>query len=409
MKRRKLLQQASLLAGATLIPISAQGWALRSSAQTNNRQRLIVVFLRGAVDGLNVVVPYTEAAYYEARPTIAIPQPGKKNGAIDLDGTFGLHPALKSLMPWWEKGKLAFVHACGSPNNTRSHFDAQFYMESGTPGVKNTQDGWMNRLLATIPRDRLTQAINVGDNVAQILAGEMPITSLPTGQKSRRRLPLDRPQINQYFDRLYRGNDAVSRAYHQGREVREIILADLESEMMAADQGAPPPGLFAYDARNLAILMKRDARTQLAFMSLGRWDTHVNQGGSQGQLATKLRQLANGLNTLAESLDSIFTDTTIAIVSEFGRTVKENGNRGTDHGHGNVMWLLGDKVRGGRVYGEWPGLGEEELYQGRDLEVTTDFRDVIASVLTEHMEIDSNQLRQIFPNYQIRNRLNLLG
>ena len=282
-------------------------------------------------------------------------------------------------------------------------------MESGTPGVKNTQDGWMNRLLATIPRDRLTQAVNVGDDMARILAGKMFVTSLATGQKSRRRLPLDRPQINQYFDRLYRGNDAVSRAYHQGREVREIILADLESEMMAADQGAPPPGLFAYDARNLAILMKRDARTQLAFMSLGRWDTHVNQGGSQGQLARGLQQLANGLNTLAESLDSIFTDTTIAIVSEFGRTVKENGNRGTDHGHGNVMWLLGDKVRGGQVYGEWPGLEEEQLYQGRDLEVTTDFRDIIASVLTEHMEIDSNQLRQIFPNYQIRNRLNLLG
>ena len=401
MNRKKFLQQISLAAGATLIPLGMQGWALRSWGQTNHRQRLIVVFLRGAADGLNVVVPYQETAYYEARPNIAIPQPGQAGGAIDLDGQFGLHPALKPLMSLWRRKQLAFIQACGSHDTTRSHFDAQLFMENGTPGMKTTGDGWLNRLLANLPKGRPTQAVNVGEATPHILKGNLPVAYLPRGKKSQRPLPLDRPQINQFFDRLYSNNDPLSIAYQGGREAREIVFSELQSEMMAADGGAPPPSSFAHDARNLARLMVGDAKTQLAFLSLGRWDTHANQGGSQGQLAYHLQHLATGLTTLVRELGSVFGNTTIVVMSEFGRTVRENGNRGTDHGHGNVMWLLGGNVRGGKVYGQWPGLEEGQLYQGRDLAITTDFREAIALILTQQMQINSNQVAEVFPGYHV--------
>lgn len=410
MQRRKFLQQVSLAAGATLIPVGVQGWAMRSWARTNHRQRLIVVLLRGAVDGLNVVVPYQETAYYDARPSIAIPQPGKNQGAINLDGQFGLHPALAPLMSIWRQKNLAFIHACGSHDATRSHFDAQLFMENGTPGMKRTGDGWMNRLLANLPKGRPTQAINVGDTTPYILKGNMPVAYLPRGRRSQSPIALDRPQINEFFDRLYSNNDPLSLAYQEGREAREIVLSELQSEMMAADGGAPPPSSFAYDARNLARLMVGDAKTQLAFLSFGRWDTHANQGGSQGQLANILKQLATGLTTLVRELGSIFGNTTIVVMSEFGRTVRENGNRGTDHGHGNVMWLLGGNVRGGKVYGQWPGLDEAQLYQGRDLAVKTDFREAISLILTQQMQINPNQVGQIFPGYHLgQSSLNFFG
>lgn len=405
MNRRKFLQYASLLTAAGLTPIGLQGWAARGMASTNTNKRLIVIFLRGGIDGLNVVVPYQDPDYYEARPRIAIPQPKEKGGVLDLDGRFGLHPALSDLIPLWKQGSLAFIHACGSPDTTRSHFDAQNYMESGTPGDKTTSDGWMNRLLATLPQAGPTQAVNIGSMISPILMGQHSVASLPPGNKATRSLSVDRSQLNTAFERLYRGNDSIHLAYQEGQQAREILLATLAAEMREADNGAPPANGFAKDTRNLARLMVGDSQTQLAFMALGGWDTHINQGSSQGQFANKLKSLAQGLVTLVKELGSLYSDTAIAILSEFGRTVKENGNGGTDHGHGNVMWMLGGGIRGGKVYGEWSGLSESALFQGRDLAVTTDFRDAIASILEQHIQLKANQVAQVFPGFTSNHRL----
>ena len=406
MKRRQFIKQASILATASLIPIGIDSWVARTNALTRNRKRLIVIFLRGGVDGLNVVVPYREPIYYEARPTIAIAPPSKKEGVLNLDRRFGLNPALAEIMPLWKQGSLAFIHGSGSPDSTRSHFDAQDYIESGTPGIKNTQEGWMNRLLAILPKDRPTQAVNVGNTTPRILQGTMPVAHLPGGKQATRPMALDRPRIHAAFERLYGGNDPLSLAYQEGDEARRIILEELNTEMMNANRGAASPGNFAKDASKLAQLMVGDGRTQLGFMALGGWDTHVNE---TNQLNRNLKSLAAGLKALTGGLGNLYQHTAIAVISEFGRTVAENGNGGTDHGHGNVMWVLGGSVRGGKVYGQWPGLEKEELFEGRDLAVTTDFREAIASLLVQHLQVSSADLREIFPGYVPQNNLRLLA
>ncbi len=408
MKRRKFLQLANLLSASGIISVGCHGWVAKGLTQTNNRQRLIVVFLRGGVDGLSIVIPHQEDIYYDARPNIAIPAPGEAEDSLILNEQFALHPALADIMPLWQNRSLAFVHACGLNDDTRSHFDAQYYMETGIPGTKKIPDGWMNRLLANLPKDQPTQAVNLGDTPPRILMGEMAVASLPTGRKSTNNLPIDRPQIYEAFDRLYSGSDELGRAYQEGRQARDLLLDDLEKEMEEASGGAPPPKGFAADAKNLAQIMVGDSRTQLGFLALGGWDTHVNQGSSQGTLARRLKPLGEGLVTLVQELGPLYSNTVILVMSEFGRTVKENGNSGTDHGHGNVMWVLGGGVRGGQVYGEWPGLDESELFQKRDLAVTTDFRNVISSVLEQHIGINQSQIAQVFPSHSSNQRLALL-
>jgi uncharacterized protein (DUF1501 family) len=395
MKRRQLLQ-AGLVSASALVTVGSHGWFTRSTAQLNPK-RLIVIFLRGAVDGLNVVVPYRETAYYDARPTIAIPQPGQNGGAIDLDGQFGLHPALASILPMWQQGNLAFVHSSGSPDPTRSHFDAQDNMERGAPGIQTIHDGWMNRLLGSLSGNNPIQAVNVGDVTPRILSGRLPVATLALGRGAARPIALDKPQIAVAFDRLYSGNDRQSQAYREGRIARKALLSDLDTEMKMANNGAPLPNGFASDAQRLAQIMNKDPRVALAFMALGGWDTHVNQSA---QLARNLEQLGKGLATLQTTLGSTYADTTILVMSEFGRTVHENGDRGTDHGHGNVMWLTGGGIRGGKVYGDWQGLTSDRLYQERDLAITTDFRDVIATVLERHLQLSDSKLAQILPSYQ---------
>ena len=400
MKRRQFLQ-AGLLSASTLTAIGTHGWVARSATPAPNPNRLIVIFLRGAVDGLSLVVPYQEAAYYQARPKIAIPQAGKSGGVLDLDGQFGLHPALSPLLPLWQQKSLAFVHACGSPDATRSHFDAQDYMESGTPGVKRTADGWMNRLLAVMSDRNPIQAVNVGAATPRILAGPMAVATIAAGRNASNALPIDRPQVGAAFDQLYRGNDALSATYREGRESRKALLADLDAEMKMANNGAPLPNGFASDARRLAGVMVRDPRVELAFMAIGGWDTHVNQGASQGQLARNLTQLGKGLAALQAGLGAAYANTTIVVLSEFGRTVKENGNGGTDHGHGNVMTLMGGGIKGGKVYADWRGLGADQLNQGRDLPVTTDFRAVLSPVLQGRLGLDTAKLNRVFPGYTV--------
>lgn len=405
MNRRDFLKSAMLAAAWSALPVGRSGWAYASpwpfAGHDAGKSRMIVIFLRGAVDGLSVVVPHGDAGYYEARPRIAIARPGTEQGALDLDGHFGLHPALAPLLPLWKAGRLAFVHASGSPDATRSHFDAQDFMESGTPGEKGTASGWMNRLLATMPAPLAANAAtSVGETIPRILGGPIEVANLQLGNGAARKLPADDPRIGAAFDRLYAGNDAVSAAYRQGRVARAKLLEDLmtnDAEQKAANAGAPLPTGFARDAAQLAQLLRRDPGIKLAFLALGGWDTHVNQGSAKGQLAGRLAPLGQGLATLASELGPTFDDTTIVVMSEFGRTVHENGNAGTDHGHGNVMWVLGGRVRGGRVHGRWPGLGADQLYQGRDLAVTTDFRSVLAGVLRDHMGLSGEQIRSVLP------------
>jgi uncharacterized protein (DUF1501 family) len=394
--RRQFLQQIGLVSGAAIVAVGTHGWIARSVSGKSNRQRLIVIFLRGGIDGLNVVIPHWESAYYDARPQIAIPEPGEKEGALDLDGRFGLHPALAPLMPLWKQGSLAFVHATGSSYSTRSHFDAQHYMEVGIPGNKKIPDGWMNRLLALLSTPAPTQAVSIGQTIPQILAGRVPVANLPLGRKPDRPLPIDLPQVNTAFDRLYSGNDSLSKAYQQGRAARTQLLADLDREMMSADNGAPSPVGFAIDAQKMAQIMAKDPSTQLGFLALGGWDTHVNQGFL---LTRNLKSLGEGLSVLVKELGEIYSDTAIIVTSEFGRPLRENGNGGTDHGHGNALWLLGGSLKGGKVHGEWPGLSESQLFEKRDLAVTTDYRDVIASVLSQHLQVNQQNLNAVFPGY----------
>jgi uncharacterized protein (DUF1501 family) len=370
-------------------------WAARADEAP---QRLVVVMLRGAVDGLSVVVPYGEQAYYDARPTIAIQKPGADNSALPLDGHFGLHPALASLMPLWNDKKIAFIHAAGSPDPNRSHFDAQQYIENGTPGRGATQDGWMNRVLAALPGARSpTDAISVGPTLPFILKGPVSVANLPLGPNAAQPMAIDKPEIASAFDKLYAGNDKQSQAYRQGREARTELVADMSTEQQMADNGAPPANTLPALADRLAGLMTKDRHVRLAFASLGGWDTHVNQGNHAGQLAGRLKPLGDGLAALAQGLGPDWNNTVVIVISEFGRTVHENGNRGTDHGHGNAIWVMGGRVNGGKVYGEWPGLATAQLYQGRDLSVTTDYRHVLSMIIERHLRLPDAAMATIFP------------
>jgi len=382
-------------AGAVPFLIGTSAWAAISNEDTS---RLIVVLLRGAVDGLSVVIPCAEEAYYRERQSIAIAPPGKPDGALALDGHFGLHPALASLLPLWSERRLAFVHAAGSPDPTRSHFDAQLYLENGTPGQGTTRDGWMNRLLLALPGPRgATGAISIGPTVPRILAGRAPVATLPLGPNGAQPLPIDQPEIGDAFDRLYAGNDDLAKSYRQGRAARAQLIGALSKERRIADNGAPPPAGFPGQVTRLAQLIRRHPAVRVAVIGLGGWDTHINQGNRNGQLADHLRPLGEGLAALARGSGEAWRDTVVVVLSEFGRTFRENGNRGTDHGHGNVIWVLGGGVNGGRIYGDWPGLAPTQLYQRRDLAVTTDFRTVLATILERHMRLGDRELEAVLP------------
>lgn len=414
MQRRCFLQSMALPALAwTAVGRSAMAASgTADSPVLPGQRRLVVVFLRGAIDGLSVVAPYTESAYHQQRPDLALAPPGQDDGLLDLDGHFGLHPQLAPLMPCWQAGQLAFVHASGSPDPTRSHFDAQDYMESGTPGVKSTPDGWLNRLLgAGLPtaqptgkRDGTTRALSLGTTLPRVWAGPHPVANLPTGTRALKPTPLDRRPVGTAFDALYAGDDAMSEAYRRSRQSRQelrqaIGSVSMDSEQMAADNGAPPPSGFAADASRLGRLMRRDPQVQLAFAALGGWDTHLHQGAARGQLANRLQQLGHGLAELVKAMGPVFDDSTILLMSEFGRTARQNGTMGTDHGHGNVMWALGGRVAGGKVYGRWPGVDPSALHEGRDLAVTTDFRQVLAGVCASGLGLPDARLAEVFPGF----------
>lgn len=402
MHRRSFLQT---LAAGLALPVAPNIWA--ASAAQPTQKKLVVVMLRGAVDGLNVVAPVADPEYARLRPTIALASPGSENGALDLDGHFALHPALAPLLPLWQRKKLAFVHASGSPDATRSHFDAQDYMESATPGVKRTPDGWMNRLVLALPGDSApTRALGIGPTMPRILTGRAATVNLPNGSAAVKPSAADAPALAAAFDRMYEDDARFARIYKAGRDARREVreaaaspqAARMLAEMNLANNGAPLPNGFPDDAARLATLLRNDPNMQLAFVALGGWDTHAGQGAGTGQLANRLAPLGQGLAVLAERLGPMLDDTTVVVMSEFGRTARENGNRGTDHGHGNVMWVLGGSVNGGRVHGDWQGLGSAALHEGRDLPVTTDFRLVLAQVAERHLRLSDKQLAAVFPH-----------
>ena len=364
-------------------------------------KRLIAIFQRGAVDGLSVVVPYGENDYYRARPTIAIARPkSQESAALDLDGFFGFNPRLAPLKPLWDRRDLAVVHACGSPDSTRSHFDAQDYMETATPGVKSTGDGWLNRYLQARRDDSDTpfRAVALAAQLPRTLQGSAPALAMSQiGQFGLRAANMTDSFEAQYqaaADRVLNGT---------GREAFDAMktLKVADPARYAAENGAEyPASPFAQALKQIAQLTKADIGLEVAFAEIGGWDTHVNQGSSQGQLGTRLGDFARGIAALVTDLGDRMADTVVVTMSEFGRAVSENGNRGTDHGHGNAMLVIGGGVRGGHVYGKWPGLAVERRYEGRDLAVTTDFRDVFGEIVARHMGVAN--LKPIFPGYSIQ-------
>jgi uncharacterized protein (DUF1501 family) len=412
--RRIFVKNGALAIAATAaVPSFLTRAAL--GAETSGRKRFVVIFQRGAADGLNMVVPYGESAYYRMRPSIAIPQPRRgAESVIDLDGFFGLHPSMSSLKPLWDAKQLAMVHAAGSPDGTRSHFDAQDYMESGTPGVKSTEDGWLNRAL----RDPVAaksaspfRALALGTTLPRTLAGPQPAIALNNINEFAvgGRGPAAQP-VSNTFEAMY--SESVDTVLHgTGRETFDAVkmLKSADPARYTPARGARyPRGRFGDSLRQLAQLLKADLGVEVAFADVGGWDHHVNEGGVQGQLANLSRQFAESLAAFWTDLGDLGEDTVVVTMSEFGRTARENGNRGTDHGHANVMFVLGGPVKGGKVYGEWPGLNDGQLYEGRDLALTTDFRTVLGEAVTRHM--GNKDLKTVFPGFDNTARaLGILG
>jgi uncharacterized protein (DUF1501 family) len=399
MNRREFLKAAALSSMIFLPGI--RGWALSGDNAGPSTKKLIVVLLRGGIDGLNVVVPYGDPNYYSLRPTIAVAKPGTANGAIDLNGYFGVHPSLNPLMPYWQDKSLAFVHAAGSPDPTRSHFDAQDYMETGLLGGKFSSTGWLNRLVSSIPNQHSpVQALSVGPLLPRIFTGPAPVATVENA-RGPTNLPIDRPQIAQAFQSMYSGTDDIDMAFAEGmaahKTINSALTAPQQQEQIMANRGAPLP--TASFGKQLANLFEKDPTVQVAFIDFGGWDTHVGEGAGKGQLANRLTPLASGLADLIDGLGPMYADTSIVVMSEFGRTAKENGNGGTDHGHGNVMWLMGGGVIGGEVYGRWSSLANNDLHEGRDLPTSTDFRTVLSFILNEQMKVSKKSMEQIFPDF----------
>jgi len=398
--RRVFLRNSALaVVGTNAIPSFLARAALGAVESGANHKRLVVIFQRGAADGLNIVVPHGEQAYYALRPSINIP----RDQVIDLDGFFGLHPSLASFQPLWNQRQLAIVHAAGSPDPTRSHFDAQDYMESGTPGVKATEDGWLNRTLHALPapaEKSAFRAIALGPTLPRVLCGTEPavavnnLNDFGVGGRNPKAAP-----IANTFEAMY--DQSVDTVLHgTGRETFEAVkmLKSADPAKYKPAAGADyPKGRFGESLKQLAQLVKADLGVQVAFADIGGWDHHVNEGSTQGQIANVLREFSQSLAAFWTDLGDQGEDTVVVTMSEFGRTARENGNRGTDHGHANVMFVMGGPVRGGKVYGRWPGLGQSQLYEGRDLALTTDFRQVLGEVVVRHL--GNTDLSPVFPGF----------
>ena len=380
--------------------LSRAAYASRPAVQPSSRRTLVCLFQRGAVDGLSMIVPHGDEQYYRERPRIAIP----RGSVVDLDGHFGLHPRLAPLKPFWDAGSLAVVPAVGSPDGTRSHFDAQDYMESGTPGVKSTTDGWANRYCQNAKEhtDTPFRAVAFGPQLPRIMAGTAPalaiddLRSFGVGGRAG-----NGDRLSRAFESLYQGS-ATGLLATSAEESFEAIrmLKTANPSALAAEHGAVyPRGRLGESLQQIAQLIKAGLGLEIAFADMGGWDTHVNQGNDQGQLALRLTELGQALGAFATDLGERMRDVCVLTMSEFGRTIRENGTGGTDHGHGTAMLVLGGTVAGKQVVGRWPGLAAEARYEGRDVAVTTDFRDLFGEILTRHL--GARDLSAVFPGYAV--------
>jgi uncharacterized protein (DUF1501 family) len=373
---------------------------------------LICIFQRGAVDGLSMVVPYGDPYYYQARSDIAIPQPGA-NGALDLDGYFGFNPALAPLLPLFKQGSLAAIQACGSPNASRSHFESQDLMESGVDSGQGVQDGWLNRMIGCCPEDAAAKksafrAVSMTATIPRSLQGEqdsLAIRDLDTfGLAGDTSVPLAGPSgTTSGFESMY--SSAVDTVLH-GTARESFDALDLLKQARTANykpgNGAVyPQGNFGRNLKQIAQLIKANVGVQVAFAEVDGWDTHGNQGGIKGQLATRLGGFAQALAALHQDLGDRMADVVVVTMSEFGRTVHQNGNRGTDHGHGTCFFAMGGSVKGGKVYGDWPTLAPDKLFQNRDLAITTDFRDVFGEIVSRHFNVPMSAMPTLFPQYAV--------
>jgi uncharacterized protein (DUF1501 family) len=397
---------AMAVVGAAAVPTFLTRSVLAQATTAHAQgKKLVVIFQRGAADGLNIVVPYREKNYYELRPTINIPQ----GQLIDLDGFFGLHPAMAPLKPLWDQGHLAMVHACGSPDPSRSHFDAQDFMESGTPGFKATTDGWLNRALAAEDATRRRRsespfrAIALGTQLPRTLQGRIPAVALGNvrdfniGGGSPAAMP-----ISDGFESMYA--DSVNAVLHgtatETFEAVKMLKATDPAKYVPAAGAHYPNGAFGGSMRQIAQLLKANLGVEAAFADIGGWDTHQNQGSVNGQMAGRLKEFSESLAAFWTDMGDDGGNITLVTMSEFGRTVHQNGTGGTDHGHANVMFVLGGPVRGGKVYGKWPGMDKSQLYEQRDLAITTDFRQVLGEAA--YKTLGAENLEMTFPQAGLR-------
>ena len=432
LSRRQLLLASGLaLAGST-----SRVWAQAAPQGNNGTGRMVVVLLRGAYDGLSAFVPYADADYYASRPNIGIAAPdGSTKTALKLDNTFALHPALAPVLPLWQQGVLSFIPSAGLPTPNRSHFAAQYEMEIGQSGKTSAAPGWLNKAAGI--NKTITSAIGVGEANPAILAGDAQVKLIPRGQAAERTGVLANDKTRQALMDLYAGNDKVSEAFRQGAGSRMQSAQELSTEkmekdglrmgpkmgmdraldkdgtpataqaqnaqMLAASNGASDPVGLQLDAQHLGTLMRNDRNLRLGFLSAGGWDTHANQGNATGQLASNLANLGRAIAQLRQDFSE--PGDVVVVMSEFGRTAVENGTRGTDHGYGNAMWLVGNRVNGGRWHGQWTGLARGNLNEMRDLPAHHDYRAVLAQVMRNTLAMTDSALASVLPNAKWDTRL----
>ena len=401
---RRTLIRNTFLVSLGLLPVCAlKSWGASESyvsatvnTPVSGKKNLVVILLRGGMDGLSVVSPYRDPLYKASRPSLSAPFPLPGADIQDLDGYFGLHGRLNQLMPHWKNKTLAFIHAAGSPDPNRSHFDAQDYLESGTPGNKGTTSGWLNRLLGYLETSSPVPAINIGVTTPRILSGSYPSVNITLDSF------LNEPSatLRSSLDALYQGQGELSLLYQQGQKLKEFLDFDLAPLIQQSNRGNSVNFKdFSYQSQIIAKLIRGQASSQIAcVVHEGSWDTH---GGQSYTLYQELHKFGQGLSTLVQDLGEAYRDTVIVVLSEFGRSLRENSGGGTDHGRGNAVIVMGGSIRGGKVHGQWRGLEEHNLEESRDLPVTTDFRDILGTIFREHLQLNDEAIAAIFPDHNL--------
>ncbi|MGD2058475.1 MAG: DUF1501 domain-containing protein [Anaerolineales bacterium] len=367
---------------------------------------LLIVFLRGAADGLNIVIPHGDESYYDARPTIAIPRPDDRSvdpssRVINLDGFFGLHPSFKPLMEAWDAGHLAIVHACGSPEDSHSHFRAMEYMERGVVTDVGPASGWLNRHLALLDTQNPSplRGLGWGEAVPRSLQGSVPVTALASISEAHLGGRMEAVNLfRKSLELLYRSNTDMSELGEETLQVLSALQAIDPNKYKPEGKRSYPETEFAQWLKQIAMLIKADIGLEVAAIDLGGWDTHFAQGAAEGHMAALLADLGGGLAAFYADLEKTIDKVTAVVMTEFGRRVVENASLGTDHGHGGVMVLLGGGVAGGLVHTQWPGLERGQLFGPGDLQVTTDYRDVLSEIL--RLRVGNLDTDKVFPGFK---------